>query len=114
MFRRTKLETDSHEAVPPNPGGKGRPTPTRREAEAAAKARAKTPRSRKELAAAQRQARAESSQEMRQAMKTGDTRFLSAYPIDESRPCEGFGDNTLWIITEWDRSVTTALLPSEY
>ena len=43
-----------------------------------------------------------------------DIRFLSAYPIDESQPCEGFGDNTLWIITEWDRSVTTALLPSEY
>jgi len=24
------------------------------------------------------------------------------------------GDITIWIITEWDRSVTTALLPSEY
>ena len=49
-----------------------------------------------------------------EALESGDTRFLSAYPIDESQPCEGFGDNTLWIITEWDRSVTTALLPSEY
>jgi hypothetical protein len=29
-------------------------------------------------------------------------------------PCEGFGDNTLWIITEADRSVTTFLLPEEY
>ena len=41
-------------------------------------------------------------------------RLLSAYPIDENKPCEGFGDNTLWIITEWDRSVTTFLFPIEY
>ncbi|SCY53556.1 type I restriction endonuclease subunit M [Nitrosospira sp. Nsp13] len=41
-------------------------------------------------------------------------RVLSAYPIDETKPCEGFGDNTLWIITEADRSVTTFLLPGEY
>ena len=48
------------------------------------------------------------------ALKDGGARFLSAYPIDDSQPCEGFGHNTLWIITEWDRSVTTALLPAEY
>ena len=41
-------------------------------------------------------------------------RLLSAYPLDENKPCEGFGDNTLWIITEWDRSVTTFLFPHEY
>ena len=41
-------------------------------------------------------------------------RILSAYPIDPSQPCEGFGDNTLWIITEADRSATTFLLPDEY
>jgi hypothetical protein len=41
-------------------------------------------------------------------------RVLSAYPIDPARPCKGFGDNTLWIITEADRSATTFLLPSEY
>ena len=41
-------------------------------------------------------------------------RLLSAYPIDETKPCKGYGDNTLWIITEWDRSVTTFLLPNEY
>jgi hypothetical protein len=40
--------------------------------------------------------------------------FLSAYPIDPAKPCKGFGDNTLWIITEGDRSATTFLLPSEY
>ena len=42
------------------------------------------------------------------------TRILSAYPIDIAKPCEGFGENTLWIITEADRSVTTFLLPDEY
>ncbi|MCC6486920.1 MAG: type I restriction endonuclease subunit M [Candidatus Hydrogenedentes bacterium] len=41
-------------------------------------------------------------------------RILSAYPIDPAKPCEGFGENTLWIITEADRSVTTFLLPEEY
>ncbi|MDL1888884.1 type I restriction endonuclease subunit M [Nitrospirales bacterium NOB] len=41
-------------------------------------------------------------------------RVLSAYPIDETQPCKGFGDNTLWIITEADHSVTTFLLPNEY
>ncbi|HJV84707.1 MAG TPA: hypothetical protein VJ698_04470 [Noviherbaspirillum sp.] len=33
-------------------------------------------------------------------------RILSSYPID--------GDDRVWIITEWDRSVTTLLLPCEY
>lgn len=47
------------------------------------------------------------------ALSTGD-RLLSAYPIDPAQPCEGFGKNTLWIITEADRSVTTFLLPDEY
>jgi hypothetical protein len=41
-------------------------------------------------------------------------RIFSAYPIDPAKPCKGFGENTLWIITEADRSVTTFLLPSEY
>ena len=43
-----------------------------------------------------------------------DERLLPAYPIDASKPCEGFGSNTLWVITERDRSVTTILLPSDY
>ncbi len=47
------------------------------------------------------------------ALRDGD-RILSAYPIDPAQPCKGFGKNTLWIITESDRSVTTFLLPSEY
>jgi hypothetical protein len=48
-----------------------------------------------------------------EAVRAGD-RILSAYPIDDSKPSKGFGSNTLWIITEADRSVTTFLLPSEY
>ncbi len=35
-----------------------------------------------------------------------DGRLLSCYPIG----C----DTRIWVITEWDRSVTTLLLPSEY
>lgn len=34
------------------------------------------------------------------------SRILSAYPINAAE--------TLWIITEWDRSVTTLLLPEDY
>lgn len=33
-------------------------------------------------------------------------RLMSSYPVSPTL--------TLWIITEWDRSVTTLLLPSEY
>lgn len=33
------------------------------------------------------------------------TRLLSAYVVDDVK---------FWIITEWDRSVTTILLPEEY
>jgi hypothetical protein len=40
-----------------------------------------------------------------EAVKCGD-RILSSYRIGEH--------TRIWIITEWDRSVTTLLLPSEY
>lgn len=75
MFRRSKPAEEiplTHD----KPGGKGRPTPTRREAEAAAKARAQVPRTRKEQAAAARAARAQSGQQVRAAMRTGDDRYL--------------------------------------
>jgi hypothetical protein len=49
----------------------------------------------------------------REAIRDG-FRILSAYPIDPEQPCQGFGENCVWIITEADRSVTTFLLPSEY
>jgi hypothetical protein len=48
------------------------------------------------------------------AAVAGGNRILSAYPIDPAKPCKGYGDNCLWVITEWDRSVTTFLLPAEY
>ena len=47
------------------------------------------------------------------AIKDG-SRIFSAYPIDPAQPCKGFGENTIWVITEADRSVTTLLLPDEY
>ena len=48
-----------------------------------------------------------------EAVRVGD-RVLSAYPIDAEKPCKGYGENTLWIITDADRSLTTFLLPDEY
>ena len=55
----------------------------------------------------------EDAQTNRQAVTEG-LRILSAYPVNETKASEGVGDNTLWIITEADRSVTTFLLPDEY
>lgn len=51
--------------------------------------------------------------ENERALKHGD-RLLSAYPIDPEKRSLGWGDNTVWIITEGDRSVTTVLLPDDY
>ena len=48
-----------------------------------------------------------------EAVREG-SRILSAYPLDSAKPCKGYGDNCLWIITEADRSATTFLLPDEY
>ena len=62
------------ETAPVKEGGKGRPTPTRKEAEAARKAAAKKPVGRRDQAAA----RATNSAKMREAMKTGDERYLPA------------------------------------
>lgn len=75
MFRRTSSEPEPT-TTPEHASGKGRPTPTRKEAQAAARARAKVPRSRKEQMVAQRAARSETSGKMRQAMKTGEERYL--------------------------------------
>jgi hypothetical protein len=81
LFRRTKSQT-TPEPGEPDPSAvaqkKGRPTPSRKEAEALNKARNKVPRSRKEQAAARRLTRGESSSKMRNAMKTGDERYLPA------------------------------------
>ena len=40
------------------------------------------------------------------ALQSGEDRLFSSYQVTP--------DLKLWIITEWDRSVTTLLLPSEY
>lgn len=40
------------------------------------------------------------------ALKSGEDRLFSSYQVAPGLK--------LWIITEWDRSVTTLLLPSEY
>ena len=40
------------------------------------------------------------------ALKSGEDRLFSSYQVTP--------DLKLWIITEWDRRVTTLLLPSEY
>ena len=48
---------------------------------------------------------AEDAQLNDEALKS-DGRLLSSYPLG--------GDTRIWVITEWDRSVTTALRPDEY
>jgi hypothetical protein len=84
VFRRSKSDSpppspsSDDDALDAKAGRKGRPTPTRKEAEAAAKARAKVPRTRKEIAAANRLARSQGSSKMREAMKTGEEKYLPA------------------------------------
>jgi hypothetical protein len=87
LFRRKSEPVGPTVTATPKPDGKGRPTPTRKEAEAAAKARAKAPRDRRAAAAAQRAARAEGSAKMRQALRTGDDRYL---PTRDKGPVRRF------------------------
>lgn len=42
------------------------------------------------------------------AVKNGDDRILAAYKKQDGKNWK------IWIITEWDRSVTTVLFPDEY
>jgi Protein of unknown function (DUF3043) len=104
LFRRTKSEPHaSAETVADDsatPGQKkGRPTPSRRQAEAANKARAKVPRTRKEQNAARRLSRTESSGKVREAMKSGDDRYL---PARDKGPVRRFIrdyiDSRFWIL----------------
>jgi len=44
-----------------------------------------------------------------EAVKNGE-RILSSYYLNDERT----EDEKIWIITEWDRSVTTILFPDEY
>ena len=41
-----------------------------------------------------------------QALQSGEERLFSSYHTEDG--------TKFWIITEWDRSVTTVLLPDEY
>lgn len=54
-----------------------------------------------------------------QAVKSGEERILAAYSFPLNAPWDatnGWGgkEDKIWIITEWDRSVTTILFPGEY
>jgi hypothetical protein len=75
--------TSSEQAADPAPGeaktgGKGRPTPSRKDAEAARKKRMTPPRTRKEANALHRERMKAQRSKMRQAMETGDERYLPA------------------------------------
>jgi hypothetical protein len=76
LFRRTKPEQTATDTDPAKPGGKGRPTPSRKEAEAAARARAKAAQKGKTAGKAGRAQRAQQNARMREAMRTGDERYL--------------------------------------
>lgn len=82
MFRRTKQTPATTSATVESPadkqGGKGRPTPTRKEAEAAARARAKGTMDKKAAQKVLRDSQRTNTQKMREAMKTGDERYLPA------------------------------------
>lgn len=68
--------------------GKGRPTPTRREAEQARKVRlGAMPADPKERRKAEREARSQSYQRQRSAMRTGDSRY---YPPRDQGPARAF------------------------
>jgi hypothetical protein len=103
VFRRPKSEPETTADTVTDDAAsgqrKGRPTPSRREAEAANKARAKVPRTRKEQAAARRLSRTESSGKMREAMKTGDDRYLPARDKGPARRfIRDYIDSRFWIL----------------
>ncbi|MGC4109015.1 MAG: DUF3043 domain-containing protein [Nocardioides sp.] len=104
MFRRTKSEPQpaadqAAETVEALSQKKGRPTPSRREAEAANKIKAKVPRTRKEKAAARRVVRTDTTSKMREAMRTGEERYLPARdqgPV--KRFCRDYVDHSFSVL----------------
>ncbi|MCL8027078.1 DUF3043 domain-containing protein [Nocardioides bruguierae] len=85
MFGRSKSETETPATeAEVKPGGKGRPTPSRKDAQAASRARAMGATAPGDKKAA-RAARAESQSKMREAMRTGDERYLPAKDKGPSR-----------------------------
>jgi len=78
LFGRTRNEnppTATHEVTD---GGKGRPTPKRKEAEAAARERARAAVDPKAARKVMRDRRAGETRKMREALKSGDERYLPA------------------------------------
>ena len=55
----------------------------------------------------------EDAEENERALIAGN-RLLSSYWVDAADPTPGEDQVRVWLITEADRSVTTALLPEEY
>lgn len=49
-----------------------------------------------------------------EALKTGEARLMGSYPFPANPSWYVDREDKLWIITEWDRSVTTLLFPGEY
>lgn len=78
MFRRSAKVEDAAvtQSEPKGPGAKGRPTPTRKEAEAARRERAKAGMDKKAAQKLQRQRRMSETAKARQAMRSGDERYL--------------------------------------
>jgi len=81
LFRKSSAEAGAPADAPetiPDPAGKGRPTPTRKEAEALRRRRAKAPLDRRSAARAQREEARLERGKVRQALATGDQRYLPA------------------------------------
>lgn len=79
MFGRKQETTiDRAAEAPVREGGKGRPTPTRKEAQAAARERAKLGMDKKTAQKVLKQDRGAQNRRMREAMRTGDERYLPA------------------------------------
>jgi hypothetical protein len=106
VFRRTRKTESPQDTETPDkgPGAKGRPTPTRKEAEAAARARARTTMDKKAAQKATREQRAQGTAKMREAMRTGDERYL---PARDKGPVKRFIRNYV----DSRLSVTEFLLP---
>ncbi len=52
-----------------------------------------------------------------EALSTGGDRIFAAYDMNKDYNVKNsydMSEKSIWIITEWDRSVTTVLFPGEY
>lgn len=78
MFGRKQQSTVEPDAPATREGTKGRPTPTRKEAQAAARERAKLGMDKKTAQKLVREGRGAQAAKMREAMRTGEERYLPA------------------------------------